>query len=30
MALKVVCTDNQLRFFDKFRRDLEKQILSGR
>ena len=27
---KLVCTDNQLRFFDKFRRDLEKQILSGR
>ena len=27
---KLVCTDNRLRFFDKFRRDLEKQILSGR
>ncbi len=27
---RLVCTDNQLRFFDNFRRDLEKQILAGK
>ena len=27
---RMVCTGNQLRFFDNFRRDLEKQVLAGK